>query len=143
MADEHSEVDAPRVEAVGDVLGVAAVQAEAHERVGLLQLGDHVRHERHRGRLIDADAQLAGERVARDAELGLGAVGEVDDLLCARAQAHARLGELDAPLPAHEERAAQLALELLHLARERGLRDVQRRGGAGDGALAGDHEEAP
>ena len=133
----------PVSEPIRDVLGVTAVQAETHERIGRLQLGNHICHERHGRRLAAADAHLTRECVARDAELRLGSICEVDDLFGAGAQPHTCLCELDASFAAHEERAAQLAFEFLHLARERWLRDVQRRGGTGDGALAGDHEEAP
>ncbi len=123
------------------VLRVAAVQGEAHQRVGALQLGDRVRHEPHGRRLAAADPYLARQGVRRDEELGFRATDQVHDLLGAPAQAHTRLGQLDPPAAAVEQLAAQLAFQLLHLAGERRLRQVQRMRGPGDGPLAGDHEE--
>ena len=131
----------PFVQAFAHVLGVAAVQGKSQQRVGALQLGDDAGDELHRGGLAAADAHLAGERLVGDADLGLGAAHEVDDLLRAAAQAHAGGGELDVAAATVEEPHAELVLEVLHLARERGLREMERVRGARDGALARDHKK--
>ena len=50
-------------------------------------------------------------------------------------------GELDAAAPPLEQRLAELALELAHVAADRGLREVQRLGGAVVAAVADDRQE--
>ena len=50
-------------------------------------------------------------------------------------------GEVQTAADAVEERQAQLALEVADLARERGLREAQLRGGAGDIAGVGHADE--
>lgn len=87
--------------------------------------------------------RITGEGVRRETELFLGTSHEVDDLLGATAQSHAGLSERDVPATPLKETHAKVSLELLHLTRERGLRDVQRGCGTGDRPLARDHEEVP
>ena len=141
MPDEEPEVHAPGVEHLAHGFRVSAEQAEPYQRVRLLELCDHICDKRHRGRFPAAYAHLPGEGAGRDAELVLGSADEVDDLLGALAQAKARLGELDATAPALEQLDSQLALEVLHLPRERRLRYMQDLRSAGYGSLARDHEE--
>ena len=52
-------------------------------------------------------------------------------------------GEGDMPAVAHEQRAAELALELADLLGERRLADVEPRGGAAEVQLVGDRDEVP
>jgi hypothetical protein len=66
---------------------------------------------------------------------------KLQDLLGALAQAHPVRSQHNRTVCAHEEGAAQLALEVCHLARQRGLRHVQDVGGLGHVLLPRDVEE--
>ena len=121
LAHKEAKVDKAIVEPLAHVLGVAAVQGKAHQRIVVLHLGDHVSDKPYRRRFAATDAHLARERLGRYAQLRLRASHQVDNLLRAPAQAHARRGELDAATATVKELEAELLFQVLHLARERGL----------------------
>ena len=68
-------------------------------------------------------------------------VRRAQDLARALQEVFALGGEVQTAADAVEERQAQLALEVADLARERGLREAQLRGGAGDVAGVGHADE--
>ena len=61
--------------------------------------------------------------------------------LCLGPEAAARLGEDEAAAGASEQRDAELRLELAHLLRDGGLREVERARGGAEGAVLGRGEE--
>ena len=83
-----------------------------------------------------AAAQVAhlGDRVARPIDVGEHALG-------LGTEAAAGLGEDEPAAGAGEERDAELALELAHLLRDRGLGEVERARGAAERAVLDGGEE--
>lgn len=165
--DEHEVLEAERdvldVRALDDVIEEREIdRALGEERRDVGHLADaHVHREpgigaeERRDRGEHARARDGGERCdaerARELELGSGVAvdGEVvEQLRLERAlylavtkEARACFREGDAGGAAHEQALLQLGLELLDALGERGLRDVQACGRAGEAARGGDGME--
>ena len=129
------------LQALDEVRRVAAVQVEAHAGV-LLAKGAHVVGDHAQAlRLSGADEDVALHDVLAVREVRRGLVREAYDLLCTSSQVESLLGGCDAAAVALEERGAELALQRGDLPGERGLRHVQRLGGARHRAVLADGEE--
>ena len=93
------------------------------------------------GRLPAADGHRAAQFLGAVRQLPLDLFLQPEHLLGPAAQEHPLLGELQFAAAPAEQGAAQLLLQLGHLAAEGGLGNVQRPGRPGDVPLPGHSEE--
>jgi hypothetical protein len=136
-----ADLDRPRLERSALIVGVQAVDREAH--VGMLrgEGPDEPRDERHLERGIEADrqpAELAARRPPRPVTRALGLCERAATFL---AEDATRVGEPDAARRAEQERDADFALERADLPAERRLRHLQPRGGAAEVQFVRDREK--
>ncbi len=128
----------PRAQLRLHLLRLAERHRQLHAGVVLAEQRERHRHQRRRAGLErrhpQAPAAQAGDRLQLG--LGLGEAGEHGVGV-----AHERLPRLGQPHPARvalHEHGSGLALERGDLLRHGGLREGERLGGGGEGALAGD-----
>ena len=101
-------------------------------------------HESERRRLARADGDRADDFVrVRRLDLGLHPFGKVHEVVGALPQRDAFLGQRDSACAAFEELVPELVLQRGELRGERGLRNVQPFGGAGDVPLVRHGEKVP
>ena len=139
--DDDAEIQQALVQPVGDVLGVAAVQVVADGRALGPQLPDHLGDGAQAAGLAAADVDVPADGVLQGGELSLGLVHHGHDLLRPLAQQHPFGGQVHPVALADQQRPAQLLLQILHLAGEGGLGQVQKVGRPGDAALPGHGQE--
>ena len=138
-ADEQREVEEPRAHGFVDLRAVAGGDFDPQARVLLAQGGRCPRDGGEGRGFARADGEGPGEAAgAFGSDFLAGAVGQRDDVVGAPQEAGAALGRFDAARVAHEEGAAELFFEFAQLHRERGLRDAEGGGGAGD--VPGPHD---
>ena len=90
-------------------------------------------HEAERRRLARADGNRADEFVrVRCLDLGLHPLGKIHEIVGALPESDAFLGQRGSARAAFEELVPELVLQRGELRGERGLRNVQPFGGAGD-----------
>ena len=139
--DDDAEIQQPLIQPVGDVLGVAAVEVVADGRALGAHLPDHLGDGAEPPRLAAADVDIPADRVLQRGELGLGLVHHGHDLLGPAAQQHPFGGQVHPVALADQQGAAEFLLQVLHLAGEGGLGQVQKVGRPGDAALPGHGQE--
>ena len=157
--DEHHAVGAELVVAEG-LLRVALAGADREVHLVVEQAPESLAHRRcveahgdvgvrvakalqvrgqdeRRARGARGDAHAVGRReVEMAGEVVEQAVGVAHQRVCERVEPLARRGRLDACARAHEQRLAELVLEVAHLERHRGLGAPEVLGRARDGAVA-------
>ena len=90
-------------------------------------------HEAERRRLSGTDGDRADDFVrVRGLDLGLHPLGKVHEVIGTLPESQAFLGQGDSARAAFKELVSELVLECGELRGERGLRNVQPFGGAGD-----------
>lgn len=139
---EHTEVRQPPVQAVGDVLSVAAVDLERNVRVPLDEGAHRAGDGPHGLHLACADAYRPAD-VLRRADLVGRHLGELQDLGGAAPQQRPLLGELHVPVPADHEDDAELPLQRRYLPGEVRLAHVQPLRRRGYAALLRGRQEVP
>ena len=138
---DQGHVEPARRELVDQQGGAAEAQPDLHPRMGGPEPGQLGRQVHHPQALLAAHAQRAaqhaahgGHRVLRRGHAGQGAVrlGE---------QHPSRLGQLDPPGAAHEQRRAQLGFQRPDRRGQAGLGDLQQFGRVGEVAFLGHRDE--
>ena len=125
------------------MVGVAAIEAVAYPGIALPEGGEHLRQRRHAARLPAADGHLAAKLRLPTGQILPGAVRQLHDLLRPAAQQQAVLRQDDAMIAPLKQLHPQLGLQILYLARQGGLRHMQKLRRVGDVFLAGDHQKIP
>ena len=138
---DHRAIDAALGQPLQRVGGQAFDDAQRGPRKALSE----GLHQRRRQRAADAgrqaDAEQAGGGTALVFQVLPGALHLLQDATAMGQQARAGRRQRDATAVAVEEGLAQLDLQAAHLAAQRGLRNAQHAGGAGEAAEFGDLHE--
>jgi len=131
----HGQVELVAGEALQELLAIADAQMQSDARMPVAEGGDDPGEEVIAG-IDHGDVEDALLERGEPADGFLGAADVLEDAARAGEHLHAGLRELEAAARALEELGARVALELAHLDRHGGGREVQLLGGAREGEVA-------
>ena len=119
----------------------ALVHAQPHTRRAFAEVGDQRRHQPPARGADHAEPRVPGFEPLQQREVGAHRLELAVHAAGALEHERAELGRLGAPAAAHEQRHAELGLELAHLVGHVRLHGRQRVGGGGERPLLGDREQ--
>lgn len=139
--EHEAEVEQPRFQPVGDVLDIAAVKMEVDLGVVLLGGGDRF-CQNGRCRCFGCpDMDVPRQDIGTAFHHLLGLVDQEENLLCLFFQKEPVVGQDDVAVGPDEKLLVEFFLELLHLARQGRLGDVEFFGGLDNCLFLGDSQK--
>ncbi|GAP48708.1 putative outer membrane adhesin like proteiin [Streptomyces azureus] len=121
--------------------GRVLVEVQQHARMGGVPAGEDVREDTDRDGVDGGDMQFAALRTGGGAGRAAGLRGAAHGEFGVRPEGASHRGQADPARHALQQRAADRPFQGLDLVGERGLRDVQELGRAGEGRLLDDRQE--